>query len=426
MASVPEVGSVERYLQRGPGFIFLHHPALGPLWDVIAQKIRGGTLAQVRPCACRACGLLLGEPLELWQSMQRWARQSCTCLALRWQLTAAPARRPLQGSELVLEVAEARLVNVSVDGSLLVYAQNVLGHFEEQEQGEGQASSSSGSSGGGSAAAGHLQGSSGGAGLGNNIAAWSRGSRGQQQEQQQQQQLPPSAGNPFAAASGGSPYGAGGQRLVYSSRCGRINLQNVWVHNVGVDWLHEGNVHWRHRVARHEACRVLLHGRCAPLRSPRLHAPWPVPCAAPVPACQPASPSLARRARRCARWAPDPPPSPRRCARWAPHPPPPRPRPAPATRARRSEFEARDVLISGDLVFEVPDGWRMVLSPDPAGGPGFRQQLLPLQGELPSWQWQYRQGARGEVLLAYQQHEPAADAAASEAASEEPVFHYVI
>jgi hypothetical protein len=39
------VGSVEEYLARGPGFLFLFHPALGPLWDVIAQKLRGGALA---------------------------------------------------------------------------------------------------------------------------------------------------------------------------------------------------------------------------------------------------------------------------------------------------------------------------------------------------------------------------------------------
>jgi len=39
------VGSVEAYLARGPGFLFLFHPALGPLWDVVAQKLRGGALA---------------------------------------------------------------------------------------------------------------------------------------------------------------------------------------------------------------------------------------------------------------------------------------------------------------------------------------------------------------------------------------------
>ena len=40
-----QVGCVEHYLESGPGFIFLFHPALGPLWDVIAQKLRGGALA---------------------------------------------------------------------------------------------------------------------------------------------------------------------------------------------------------------------------------------------------------------------------------------------------------------------------------------------------------------------------------------------
>ena len=39
-----QVGTVEQYLAKGPGFIFLFHPALGPMWDVIAQKIRGGAL----------------------------------------------------------------------------------------------------------------------------------------------------------------------------------------------------------------------------------------------------------------------------------------------------------------------------------------------------------------------------------------------
>ena len=35
-----QVGEVQEYLDKGPGFIFLFHPALGPLWDVIGQKVR--------------------------------------------------------------------------------------------------------------------------------------------------------------------------------------------------------------------------------------------------------------------------------------------------------------------------------------------------------------------------------------------------
>ena len=41
---IVQVGTVEQYLEKGPGFIFLFHPALGPMWEVIAQKIRGGAL----------------------------------------------------------------------------------------------------------------------------------------------------------------------------------------------------------------------------------------------------------------------------------------------------------------------------------------------------------------------------------------------
>jgi hypothetical protein len=337
----------------------------------------------------------------------------------------APRHRlHLQGSELVLEVAEARLVNVSVEGSLLVYAQHVMGHMEQ-----GQASSGSSSSGTSMAA---WQPSSSLQQLGNNITTWSRGDRSQQY--QQHQQLPsPSSGNPFAADSGAAPYGAAGQRLVYSSRCGRINLQDVTVHNVGIDWRHQGNVYWRHRVARHEACRILLHGRC-------VHA-LARACAGRRPACA--------AWRGAQHWC-----SPPRAAQRPPSTllllprcqPNALPSPAePPTRqpttcllccSCRSEFEARGVVISGNHVFEVPDGYRMVLSPEPAGRPGFRQQLLPLPSEQPSWQWQYSQGERGEVLLAYQQHEhscpasggPGSGACADEAAEGDagPVLHYTI
>lgn len=51
----PQVGEVAEYLERGPGFIFLHHPALGPLWDVIAQKLRGGRLAPRSELVLEVC-----------------------------------------------------------------------------------------------------------------------------------------------------------------------------------------------------------------------------------------------------------------------------------------------------------------------------------------------------------------------------------
>ncbi len=40
--SVPQVADVETYTREGPSFLFLYHPALGPLFSIIGQKIRGG------------------------------------------------------------------------------------------------------------------------------------------------------------------------------------------------------------------------------------------------------------------------------------------------------------------------------------------------------------------------------------------------
>ena len=44
--AVPEVdgGSEAAYLTRGPSLLLRWHPALGPLWHVTAQKVRGGAL----------------------------------------------------------------------------------------------------------------------------------------------------------------------------------------------------------------------------------------------------------------------------------------------------------------------------------------------------------------------------------------------
>ena len=58
---------MEEYLKRGPGFVFLYHPALGPLWEVIGQKLRGGRLARgaevllevAEAQVCRGCWSLL-------------------------------------------------------------------------------------------------------------------------------------------------------------------------------------------------------------------------------------------------------------------------------------------------------------------------------------------------------------------------------
>jgi len=44
--SVPEIGSFEEYLENGPGCVVDIHPALGPLFHVVGQKLRGGEMAR--------------------------------------------------------------------------------------------------------------------------------------------------------------------------------------------------------------------------------------------------------------------------------------------------------------------------------------------------------------------------------------------
>lgn len=74
---LPVLGTEEEYLKNGPPFNILFHPALGPLYSVIAQKIQGGTLAL--------------------------------------------------GAEMQLEIAELDLQDLSLKGSLLITADSVLG-----------------------------------------------------------------------------------------------------------------------------------------------------------------------------------------------------------------------------------------------------------------------------------------------------------
>ncbi|KAG2430555.1 hypothetical protein HXX76_010074 [Chlamydomonas incerta] len=211
LKNVPEPGSPEQYLEKGPGFIFLFHPALGPLWDVISQKLVGGGLAQ--------------------------------------------------GSELVLECAEARLVDVDIAGSLQVYAENVMGHLEspadtaaatasalhaalaeDLAQQATSAAAATTTSGGTAAAA---------------VAAAAASTA-----------AAPALSMPFgfgtnASAAAGSPSvsAAGGGILRYGRRCGRVQMVNVRVRNAGINWAAPDNVYWKHQVRRHESCKVVLLGQ---------------------------------------------------------------------------------------------------------------------------------------------------------------------
>jgi hypothetical protein len=78
---VPPVHDSATFFAQGPSFICFYHPALGPLYSLIAQKIRGG--------------------------------------------------RMHPGSELQLEIAEVDIEALDLAGTLCIHAESVMGHGED-------------------------------------------------------------------------------------------------------------------------------------------------------------------------------------------------------------------------------------------------------------------------------------------------------
>ena len=77
---IPEFEGPGDYAKELPALIFVYHPALGPLYSTIAQKIRGGKIAK--------------------------------------------------GSELQLEIAQLQMRDLDLDGSLVIETESVMGHIE--------------------------------------------------------------------------------------------------------------------------------------------------------------------------------------------------------------------------------------------------------------------------------------------------------
>lgn len=75
--TLPPFPSEKDFLKNGPSFFFTHHPALGPLFSIISQKLRSGHLHK--------------------------------------------------GSELVVEIAEIDICNLEVDGSLIIHSDSPTG-----------------------------------------------------------------------------------------------------------------------------------------------------------------------------------------------------------------------------------------------------------------------------------------------------------
>jgi len=80
---IPKLDSPEIFFTRGPSFFMNYHPSLGPLFSIIGQKIHGG----------------------------------------RWGF----------GAELKLEIADLEMIDVNLDGSLVIIADAIMGHTDSEK-----------------------------------------------------------------------------------------------------------------------------------------------------------------------------------------------------------------------------------------------------------------------------------------------------
>lgn len=82
--TLPERRTVEEYLEKGPEALFLYHPAIGPLYSLIEEKMQRGALSF--------------------------------------------------GAELVLEIANFKIRDLNLMGSLRILASQIMGHLNEQKE----------------------------------------------------------------------------------------------------------------------------------------------------------------------------------------------------------------------------------------------------------------------------------------------------
>ena len=80
---IPKLDSPDIFFTNGPSFLMNYHPSLGPLFSIISQKIHGG----------------------------RWAF----------------------GAELKLEIADLEMIDVNLEGSLVIIADSIMGHSDSEK-----------------------------------------------------------------------------------------------------------------------------------------------------------------------------------------------------------------------------------------------------------------------------------------------------
>ncbi|KAG8390128.1 hypothetical protein BUALT_Bualt01G0051300 [Buddleja alternifolia] len=126
--TIPKVKGNEEYVNSGPPYLILLHPALGPLWEVTQQK---SLLSAPWPRLLQRLVAPRYDPRSGGLSPSKLP--PFALVVQRCYASSVIAPRLFQGgtitkgSELQIEVAEFLWRNVQLDGSLTVLAKNVVG-----------------------------------------------------------------------------------------------------------------------------------------------------------------------------------------------------------------------------------------------------------------------------------------------------------
>ena len=123
---IPEVGTEEDYLKQGPGFIFGYHPALGPLYEVIAQKVRGGILHAGAELNLEITEVDI-ENLELQGSLLIEGDINLSrCILKSVQVVNRGIDRAAPNIYWKREVARLESLGITLEGHAEFYAENVV------------------------------------------------------------------------------------------------------------------------------------------------------------------------------------------------------------------------------------------------------------------------------------------------------------
>ncbi len=124
---VPHLNDSMSFFQNGPSFIFLYHPALGPLYEIISQKLRKGRLASGSELKLEIADLYV-ENLDIDGSLEinTGSDQTGKCILKNVRIRNSGINREATRSFWKDEVVYREKCKIFIEEGGEFYAENVL------------------------------------------------------------------------------------------------------------------------------------------------------------------------------------------------------------------------------------------------------------------------------------------------------------